>query len=44
MDVQNHLNMYNAVFILIVNILLPGLGTILSAKYVTTLGVVEMQE
>ena len=40
---QNHVNMRNAVLILIVNLLLPGLGTILSARFVTIRRVLEMQ-
>ena len=43
MDVRNHVNMGNAVLVLIVNLLVPGLGTILLARCVTMRRVLVMQ-
>ena len=42
-DVYGHLTMCNAVLILILNLFLPGVGTMLASRYVKTYRVLQMQ-
>lgn len=43
-DLQEHLTICNAVLVLLLNLLLPGIGTIISATYVTTRRVLALQK
>ena len=42
-DVYGHLTMCNAIIVLILNLLLPGMGTILAARFVSTRRILTMQ-
>ena len=42
-DVQGHLSSYQAALVLIINLILPGIGTIISVRFVKTRKVLERQ-
>ena len=42
-ELAGHLTVCKAILVLIINLVLPGIGTWLSGRYVTTKKIVEMQ-
>ena len=44
MDVHEHMTVCNAVMVLLLNLLLPGVGTMVAVNYVTVRRVLDLQK